>query len=81
MRARISAARALNHPSQLTRTPRWRRAYPTYQRAPNGTLVPVNAGLPQLVNMTSYLQGWRQNIIDAIPDATWGPVVGEPHDL
>ncbi len=39
--------------------------------------MPVNAGLPQLVNMTSYLQGWRQNIIDAIPDATWGPVVGE----
>ena len=42
--------------------------------------MPVNAGLPQLVNMTSYLQGWRQNIIDAIPDATWGPVVGAPHD-
>ena len=26
--------------------------------------------------MTSYLQGWRQHIIDAIPDPTSAPVVG-----
>jgi hypothetical protein len=46
-------------------------AYPEYQSGK-----PINGGLPQLVNLTKYVEGWRQNIIDGIPDTTWGPIVG-----
>ena len=46
-------------------------AYPEYQSGK-----PINGGLPQLVNLTKYVEGWRQNIIDGIPDSTGGPIVG-----